>query len=125
MARTAKRRPQRLSKAAAQFRHAQRNAAERYSVHFNKEGYDALCRQIQDGKGEYLGKQSNRVTVWRIDAMATTTEGQVPVKAVVIYDKLRHRIVTFLPKGITDAKGVDLSELDQEGDEEEQQVDSL
>lgn len=103
-----------LRKAEAQFRHAQRRAAERYGITLGWGEYLGLCRQIQDGWGEYLGKQSNRVTVWRVDAMATIDEVLVPVRAVVVYDKLRHRIVTFLPKDITDAKGVCLSELDQE-----------
>jgi hypothetical protein len=108
MARTVKRRgttPR--NKASAQYLHAKRRAMERYGIILDKDSYLALCRDIQEGRGECLGKQSNRLTVWRISAEAFNIEkGRHPVKANVVYDKTRHRIVTFLPRDITDAKGV-------------------
>jgi hypothetical protein len=118
MARTVKRRgtaPR--SKASAQYLHAKRRAAERYGVILDKDMYQQLCRDIQENRGECLGKQSNRLTVWRINVIATTDFGdQVPTTAEVVYDKQRHRIVTFLPREITDAKGVKIRE-DVEGDD--------
>lgn len=89
-----------LSKQAAQFRHAVKRARERYGLELDRDQYMVLCQQIQDGVGEYLGRQSNRLTVWRI--------GYGGCSYNVVYDKQRHRIVTFLPPGIIDAKGVSL-----------------
>lgn len=95
------------SKASAQYLHAKKRALERYGVVLDKESYLALCKEIQDGKHEYLGKQSLRLTVWKIAIKRIDDTGTEWVtSANVVYDKTRHRIVTFLPVGITDAKGV-------------------
>lgn len=96
------------SKASAQYLHAKKRAAERYGLELNREIYGRLCQAIQDGKGQCMGKQSNRLSVWRIQVI---TGAEVPFKATecnVVYDKQRHTIVTFLPPGITDAHGVAL-----------------
>lgn len=129
MPKTQKRRgPQRLSKAACQFRHAARRANLRYGLVLHKDRYLQLCKLIQDGRGTCLGRQSNRLSVWRIEVVRTEADallleekrteianvvcGLAEVKKVsicnVVYDKQRHRIVTFLPEGITNAKGVSL-----------------
>ncbi len=99
MPRTVKRRgsPPR-SKASAQYLHAKKRASERYGITLTKDSYRVLCKMIQDGQGKCLGKQSNRLTVWKLQL------AEFPVN--VVYDKERHTIVTFLPPGITDAKGV-------------------
>ncbi len=99
-----------LTKAAAQARHACRRAYERYGLELNMDKYRQLCKQIQDGKGGVcLGKQSNRLTVWSITTQQTSDlGGPMTIVANVVYDKERHTIVTFLPEGITDAKGVSL-----------------
>lgn len=93
-----------LSKAASQFRHAISRAKERYGLTLNRDRYRQLCQQIQDGKGTCLGKQSNRLSVWSIVVEDTTGI----VRCNVVYDKQRHTICTFLPKDITDAKGVEI-----------------
>lgn len=102
-----------MNKAQAQMRHAIHRAQERYGLELNRDTYASLCQDIQNGVGVYLGKQSNRLSVWRITAiLPETLESPGPVGTVtchVLYDKERHTIVTFLPPGITDAKGVDLT----------------
>jgi hypothetical protein len=107
MAQRVKRKSKPLSKAASEFRHAQRRAKERYGIELNKDRYMQLCTQVKDGKGQYLGKQSLRLSVWRIDAQDDSGKA---VRPVVIYDKQRHRIVTFLPPDVTDAKGIPLED---------------
>ena len=107
MARTVKRRAPIKSKAASEFRHAQKRALERYGIELNKDRYMQLCAQVKEGRGVYLGKQSLRLSVWRIE---TTNAAGEQVTPVIIYDKNRHRIVTFLPADATDAKGIPLGE---------------
>lgn len=111
MARRAKRGTKPLSKAASQFRHAARRAQERYGLDLNKDRYRQLCQFVQDGHGECLGKQSNRLTVWRI---VVPLDGGIHLTCNVVYDKQRHTIVTFLPPGITDAKGVTITEGEED-----------
>lgn len=113
MPKTQKRRgPQRLNKAACQFRHAARRANARYGLVLHKDRYLQLCKLIQDGRGTCLGRQSNRLSVWRIEVVRTDADALLDGQKVsicnVVYDKQRHRIVTFLPEGITNAKGVSL-----------------
>lgn len=107
MPRTVKRRQPLKTKAASEFRHAQKRALERYGIELNKDRYMQLCKQVQENQGKYLGKQSLRLSVWRIETQNTAGE---QISSVVIYDKSRHRIVTFLPADATDAKGVPLGE---------------
>ena len=90
----------RPSKADAEFHHACRRALERYSLCLTRSSYTALCQQIRGGHGECLGRQSNRLSVWRVSLNGQTYP--------VVYDKNRHLIVTFLPVGIESAKGVSL-----------------
>jgi hypothetical protein len=104
------------SKAESEFKHAQRRARERYDIDLHQDRYTQLCKQIESGQGEFLGKQSLRLSVWRIQTVDSNGD---KVSPVVIYDKSRHQIVTFLPPGITNAKGVELGEpgLNDEGAE--------
>lgn len=94
------------SKAVAEMRHAIRRATERYDLDLTEDSYLKLCRQVQDGKGQFLGRQTNRLTVWRITADRESRFEKEAVTANVVYDKLRHRIVTFLPPEAVDAWGV-------------------
>lgn len=97
----------RTAKATAQFKHAQRRASERYGIILTRHRYEELVRKIQSQQGVFLGRQSNRLSVWQVEAMAVGELGDdVPVKANVVYDRERKTVVTFLPKGISDARGV-------------------
>lgn len=110
MPKTAKRMKRKpVAKADAQQKHAIRRAYERYGLELNKNLYLSLCKRIQDGDAVFLGRQSNRLTVWKITVPQTTDFGDPgTVTSNVVYDSHRHRIVTFLPEGITEAKGVSL-----------------
>jgi hypothetical protein len=107
-----KRKPKATDKALSQYRHAKQRAQERYGIILDENSYRSLCQNIQAGIGTCLGKQSLRLTVWQISAEAFSIEkGRHPVLANVVYDKVRHSICTFLPRNITDAKGVKLDPL--------------
>ena len=90
-------RPKRLSKHKAERMHAMRRFSERMGFGLSKEGYDDLVRQVQEGKAQFVCKQSNRVTVFRL-----RMDGK-PVR--IAYDKQRHQIVTFMPE---EAEGIDV-----------------
>ena len=83
-------RPRRVSKHEAERRHAMRRFGERMGFGLSSETYADLSRQIQDGQAQFVRKQSNRVTIWRL-----MYEGK-PVR--VAYDKDRHQIITFIPE---------------------------
>lgn len=74
------------SKRISQMRHAKRRAFERYGIVLNM---NEAVKQIQSGKGDFLERRSNRITVWLVQ--------QQNKEIRVVYDKLRHVIVTCLP----------------------------
>jgi hypothetical protein len=96
------------SKQSAEYLHAKRRALERYGVRLDKDSYLKLCRAIQEGNGTFLGRQSHRLTVWRLNV----PNGDGCVQIPVVYDKLRKRIVTCLPPEANSAWGVDLKEYE-------------
>jgi len=77
------------TKKHAQRVHAVRRAAERYGLSMNHRKLRILVDDIQKGRGEFVRRQSHRVSIWRIDVEGHSVR--------VVYDKLRKTIVTFLP----------------------------
>lgn len=75
----------------AQSAHAKRRAAERYNVVVSSDDLKTVVQRIQSGRCTLLQKQSNRVSLFDVDIHGTVYR--------VVYDKKRHSIVTFLPKG--------------------------
>lgn len=73
------------SKRKAQRRHAKRRALERYGMVVGEHTLDDMVRKIQRGEGEFVERQSHRVTLWKVDGRR------------VVYDKVRKTIVSFLP----------------------------
>lgn len=72
--------------------HAIKRIRERYGFKLDHRDYKNLCGLIKqkDGSGsEYIGKQSNRLTLHRLTYRDTTL--------VVVYDRIRHQVVTALP----------------------------
>jgi hypothetical protein len=78
-----------FTKADAQIYHALQRAKERYSINLSIDDYLDLVRQIQNGEAKFVERQSNRVTLFEIQIKNFAV--------VVVYDKKRHVIVTFLP----------------------------
>lgn len=68
--------------------HARQRAKERFGVNLKNKDLATLVTMIQKGNAEFLRRQSKRVTIWRVRYAEKTM--------VVVYDTLRHMIVTFL-----------------------------
>lgn len=79
----------RWPKHRAQRAHAKRRLRERYGLTVNRHDLCALVSLIQGGQGRMVLRQSNRVTVWEVPFQDQLLR--------VVYDSLRHEIVTALP----------------------------
>jgi len=77
-----------MNKKQAQIQHAKRRCAERLGVVISRKDIKDMVNRIQQGDGEFVRKQSNRVTLWKMDIA-----GQ---EATVVYDKLRKTIVSVI-----------------------------
>lgn len=73
-----------------QIAHAKKRAAERYGLVLNRREYMEVVNLIQDGKAQFMYRTSNRLAVFSLTYMETDV--------VVVYDKQRKTVVTFLPK---------------------------
>lgn len=70
--------------------HAKKRAEERYGLNLNKEARHEIVQMIQKNQAEFVGKQSNNRTLWRV------TYQDQPLN--VVYDKARSTMCTVLPK---------------------------
>lgn len=73
----------------AQTRHAARRALERYGIEFTQHKREKMIKMIQTGEAQVVRKQSHRVTIFSL----IFEEKEV----VVVYDKERKNIASFLP----------------------------
>lgn len=69
-----------------QYRHARNRAVERYGLSLTKELYQEMISEIQRGKASFLFKESNTRTHWLVKD-----------QFIVVYDRARRSIATFLP----------------------------
>lgn len=81
------------SKRASQLIHAKRRLLERYGMVLTRPLRESLLRDIRGGRACFLGRQSNRVSVWEAELQER--------KVTVVYDSLRHMLVTFLAPGMS------------------------
>lgn len=79
-----------MTKKEAQRSHAKRRALERYGLQLNRFDIKTIIKMIQTQNAFFIESQSHRLKKYQITYKSTT--------AIVIYDKLRKEIVTFLPK---------------------------
>lgn len=77
------------TKTKCQIKHAKRRAAERYDLELTEQDLHKLIRSIQSGEGQLIRRQSHRVSIWSV--ICQTKE------CVVVYDKMRKNIASFLP----------------------------
>lgn len=77
------------SKKDAQTKHARQRAMERYEIDFTQNKRETMIGQINRGEGRFLRKQSHRVSIF-----AMICDGK---EVVVVYDKERNNIASFLP----------------------------
>ena len=91
-----------MSKRKSQLKHSLQRASLRAGADLKQHEYNKLLTDIQDGNAEFVERQSNRVTKFKVEL-----EGK---EFIAVYDKHRKVIVTFLyPEGDKLAK--DLEEL--------------
>jgi len=95
------RKKKRPAKGVCQLAHTKRRLSTRYGLDLNLSEIRALAKKIQtahkqppEANGVYpecLGRQSNRLTIWALPCR--------DVVLTLVYDSIRHTIVTVLPKG--------------------------
>jgi hypothetical protein len=77
------------SKKESQTKHAVQRADLRYGVRLNENDLREIVKLIETGKSKPLQKQSNRVVVHKVSYKSCDM--------ILVYDKLRKSIATFLP----------------------------
>lgn len=77
------------TKEDCQIRHAKLRAMQRYDLQLTDHQYHNLCNMVRKGATKILFKQSNRVTIHKLEWNHITM--------TVVYDKIRNTIVSFLP----------------------------
>lgn len=70
--------------------HAKKRAEERYGLNLNKEARHEIVQMIQTNQAEFVGKQSNTRSLWRVQYQDQSLN--------VVYDKARNTMCTVLPK---------------------------
>ncbi len=70
--------------------HAKRRFYERHGIKLTPEMNKNLIQQIQNGQAEHLEKQSNRISVFKVQAEEQFIR--------VVYDRSRKVLVTALPE---------------------------
>lgn len=80
-----------MEKKLAERAHAKKRALERFSISYNKEVRREIISTIKAGAAILLRKQSNRVSLWKVQVAGQDCK--------VAYDKHRKEIITFLPLG--------------------------
>lgn len=70
--------------------HAKQRAEERYGLNLNKEARHEIVQMIQTNQAEFVGKESNTRTLWRVQYQEQSLN--------VVYDKARSTMCTVLPK---------------------------
>lgn len=79
-----------MCKDRAQRVHAKRRIEERFGLTLNRQTYFHLVKRIQTGRATFIGRQTNRVKLYEIEYQGVVMR--------VVYDNIRHNIVTFLPQ---------------------------
>jgi hypothetical protein len=69
--------------------HAKKRAAERYDLALNKDARREIVQKIQTNQAEFVAKQSNNRSLWRVDFQDRSLN--------VVYDKQRSTLCTVLP----------------------------
>lgn len=87
--------------------HAKQRAKERYGVDLNHDDRNKIVGMIQKNEAEFVGKQSNNRTLWRVSYQDKSLN--------VVYDKARNSMCTVLPKEAHEFNGkTDWSSADHE-----------
>jgi len=78
--------------------HSRRRVLERYGVTLTRALVEDIIRQIRDGRGRFVEKQSVRLSVWDVLLVQKGEDDVVNERiARVVYDKTRGQLVTAIP----------------------------
>jgi len=80
----------RFTKKQAEFCHSFKRVKERYELELNKTEIKEIISLIQSNQAEFVIKESNRVSHFRVPYKDK--------KLYVVYDRKRHMTITFLPE---------------------------
>jgi len=80
----------RIPKKMAERRHCTKRAYQRYGIKLTRKIRLTLIGMIQHRQGVFIKKISNRMKVWKLCIPGYS-------ELIVVYDKERKEIVTFLP----------------------------
>ena len=78
------------SKAKTLLRHSFWAALLRYRLRLTQSEREHIIRQVQEGTGEFICAESNRVSLWFVTSLGGT-------RMRIVYGKLRKAIITVLP----------------------------
>lgn len=81
-----------LTKEKAQIKHAKFRAKTRFGVDLTPALRKRIVTDIQNGRASFIGRSSNRVTIWRY----MLPKGNGFVSCRVVYDKYRKNIATVM-----------------------------
>lgn len=94
-----------VNKSQAQRIHAKRRAEERYGLALNRQDLRDVADSIQRGDAVHVQTTSNRTSVHDVKHKG--------IKVRVVYDRIRHNVVTFLPLG--DNTNTSVAQLAEQG----------
>jgi hypothetical protein len=86
--------------------HAKKRAGERYGIDLNKDARREIVNMIQRGGAEFVSKQSNNRSLWRVQYQDQALN--------VVYDKQRGTMCTVLPKEAREFQQTDWTEAERE-----------
>ena len=93
-----KKRKRKLSlKKNAETEHFGKRLKERFGLNYSNKMRESIIRAIQNGKGTFVIKKSNRVSIWK-----DVVPGHPHI--FVVYDKIRHEPVTPLHEDYSSVK---------------------
>lgn len=81
--------PKNRSKADAQRFHFKTRALQRFGLRISDGALQQIIRQIQSGRAEFIERQSNRITMFRVGLRDGSS-------ARVVYDSKRKTLVTIM-----------------------------
>jgi hypothetical protein len=93
--------------------HAKKRAEERYGLSLNKEARHEIVGKIQANEAEFVAKQSNNRSLWRVNYQ------DQPLN--VVYDKQRGTMCTVLPKEAHEFQQKSTGWLDEQVEHERRQ----
>ena len=79
-----------MNKKKASTVHLKRRFYERYNLEITNQDIKEMVRKIQNQQAEFIERQSNRITIWKLQFRDKDY--------TIVYDKVRKSIVTVFPE---------------------------